>query len=67
MSGVADGTGMNGTVRQLLIAFVALGGVGVVAAIATGNEAYVSGIAAVVCLLNAAVLTYVNRVEGADG
>jgi hypothetical protein len=57
---------MNGDVRLLLGALVLLGGVGIVAAILTGHDAYVSGIAAVVCLLNGVVLTYVNRVESGE-
>lgn len=59
--------GISGDARLLLGALVVLGGIGIAAAIATGNEVYVSGIAAVVCLANGAVLTYVNRVEGGDG
>jgi hypothetical protein len=56
----------GGYARTLLGATIGLGGLGIVAAVATGHDAYVSGIAAVVCLTNGVVLTYVNRTEDVD-
>ena len=56
----------GGFARLLLGTVIGLGGLAIVVAVATGHDAYVSGIAGVVCVLNGLVLTYVNRIEDGE-
>lgn len=55
--------GRETRVRLALGILLALGGVGIVVATVTGQDAYLSAGAAVVCLASGAAMAYTRRIE----